>query len=197
MKMSFFKNLYAQGYPNKIDKMDQKQKQKIYVHTGYKIEGLLLVVEYFSNIAKSLSPKKPLELRNQFAIHHIDRLKEMRDIIYTHDILKSAERSRAFEINKRSKIIKELSDKLPEITDGFIVSYIKFDKIIDKDRIYPFIGICVRCSEGDFYTVLYDNGNNSLYKSKLFMIKHSEEFIKICEPIKVKLVRYVLTDSSL
>ena len=174
----------------------------IVVHVGYVIEGLLPVLEYFMEKANELSPKKPLQMRNQFAVFHINHLKEygfkiVDDMsgIYGNwtEKAKYEDKERRKDIVRRSDKVRELSNSIPDHAEGQINGYFIFKGSIGQD-IRNFIGIRIECEAGTFYTVLYDNGKNNLYKCIQLMKHAALEFVNIETPIEVPLRKYTITD---
>lgn len=133
------------------------------VHTGYIIESLSVLFEALNEKAKELSPKKSLSIRNLFAVAHISSIDK--------------------------KIVKNLAETLPLETTGQVVSYCTIKNFESQG---PFIGICIKCVDKIFYTVLYDNGKNNLYNCVTYMKQNLRQFTKLEQPLEVKLRRYVM-----
>jgi hypothetical protein len=133
------------------------------VHTGYMIESLSVLFDALNEKAKELSPKKTLSIRNLFAVAHIS--------------------------GTDKKIVKNLSETLPLETTGQVVSYCAIKKFESQGA---FIGICIKCVDKTFYTVLYDNGKNNLYKCVTYMKQNLGKFIKLEPPLEVKLRKYIM-----
>jgi len=133
------------------------------VHTGYIIESLTVLFDAFNEKAKELSPKKSLNIRNLFAVAHISGVDK--------------------------KTVKSLSETLPLETIGQVVSYCAIKNFENQG---PFIGICIKCIDKTFYTVLYDNGKNNLYKCSMYMKQNLGQFIKLTQPIEINLHKYIM-----
>jgi hypothetical protein len=138
------------------------------IHTGFIIENLVDLFEFFNEKVKKHS-KKQLDIRNLFAVAHVSNFTSVRNA---------------------SDNVAKVYESLPENTTGRVLSYCMVQPFEDQGA---FLGICLECLGKEYCMVLYDNGRNKLYRCRELMEfnKKKENFFKkLKNPIELKLRRY-------